>query len=179
MADSLADQLLKAGLATKQDAKRVEAEKRRQKRQKKPRNSKTTKSEAALAAERAKAEKRQRDQALNREREFERRQKANENAAREMVLKHEIPHGKDGEIAFHFTRDSKVKHIYVTAAQQKKLAAGELAIARTRGHYRLLPRDIAERVKSLAPFLIVFLHEGGEDDDPAYQEHPIPDDLVW
>ena len=179
MANSLSDQLLKAGLATEQDVKRVDSEKRRQKRQKKPRNMAPPKTEAAAAAERARAEKRMRDQALNREREAEKRRKANESAARDLVIKHEIPHGKEGDIAFHFTQDKKVKHIYVTAAQQKKLAAGELAIGRTRGRYRLLPREVAERVKPLAPFLIVYLDDGAEGDDPAYQDHPIPDDLMW
>ena len=179
MGNSLSDQLLKAGLATEQDVKRVETEKRRAKRQKKPRNAPVPKSEAANAAERARAEKRMRDQALNREREAEKRRKANELAAREMVIKHEIPHGKDGDIAFHFTQGNKVKHIYVNADQQKKLAAGELAIGRTRGRYRLLPREVAEQVKPMAPFLIVYLDEGGADEDSADEHHPIPDDLMW
>ncbi|MBA1147283.1 DUF2058 domain-containing protein [Ectothiorhodospiraceae bacterium WFHF3C12] len=174
MSDALREQLLKAGLTTEQDVKQARSEKKRKGKPKR----KAQPAPAQTEAERREAEKRARDRALNREREAERQRKADEHAARELVVKHEIPHGQDGEIGFNFTYGSRIKQIYVNAEQQKQLAAGTLAIARTRGRFRLIPREVAEKVKPKAPFIIAFLDEGG-DDDPAYEEHPIPDDLVW
>lgn len=184
MSDSLREQLLKSGLANESDVKRAKAEKHRQQKQqnkrKKGERAPQT-SEAARKAKQAAQVKREYDQVLNRERELERKKKADEHAGREMLLKHEIPHntGKD-EIAFNFPQDNRIRKINVSREQHKKLARGELAIGRTRGHFRLLPREAAERVQALAPFLIVYLPEAGPgDDDPAYEEHPIPDDLMW
>lgn len=176
MSDALREQLLKAGLTTEQEVKRARTQKKRSGKGKG--KGKDQRPATQTEAERRQAEKRARDRALNREREAERQRQADEHAARELVIKHEIPHGQDGDIGFNFTYGTRIKQIYVNAEQQRQLAAGELAIARTRGRFRLIPREIAERVRPKAPFLIAFLDEGGED-DPAYEEHPIPDDLVW
>lgn len=177
MSDALREQLLKAGLTTEQDVKKARTQQKRAGKGGKKRKEQSQ--PVRTEAERRQAEKRARDRTLNREREAERQRQADEHAARELVIKHEVPHGKDGDIGFNFTYGNRIKQIYVNAEQQKKLAEGTLAIARTRGRFRLLPREIAERVKPKAPFLIAYLDEGGGQDDPAYEEHPIPDDLVW
>jgi uncharacterized protein YaiL (DUF2058 family) len=177
MSDALRDQLLKAGLTTEQDVKQTRSQKKRSGKGKGKRKGPSAPTQTE--AERRAAEKRDRDRALNREREAERRRQADEHAARELVIQHEIPHGQDGDIGFNFTYGNRIKQIYVNAEQQKQLAAGTLAIARTRGRFRLVPREVAERVKPRAPFLIAYLDEGDADSDPAYEEHPIPDDLVW
>jgi hypothetical protein len=182
MSDSLRDQLLKAGLTTEQDVKRVQTEKSLNNRKRKhtKKSQRSGPSEAELHARHEAERKRERDRELNQQRDAENRRKANEKAARELVIKSEIAHGKDGDVAFHFERDGRIKHIYVSPDQQKQLAEGTLAIARTRGHYRLVPKEVAERVKPMAPFLIVFESDGGSgEDDPMLEEFPIPDDLMW
>jgi len=181
MGDSLRDQLLKTGLVNDQDVKRVQSEKSRQKRQSKQnkKGRRDTQSDEARRAADAAAAKRERDRALNREREAKRRKEADEHAARELVVKHEIKRSHDAEHAFNFTDGTRIKKINVDKEQLKGLVAGELAIARTRGHYRLIPREIAERVQPTAPFLIAHLDTGETDDDPAYEDHPVPDDLMW
>lgn len=181
MSDSLRDQLLKAGLSTEQDAKRVKTQKHRQSRQNKGRKgAPPVQSEAARHVTEAEAQKRIRDRTLNRQREDERRRQADEKAAREMVIKREIAHGKDDDLAFNFPHGSRIKKIHVSPEQQKQLAEGTLAVARTRGRYRLIPREVADKVRPMAPFLIAWVSEPDpEADDPAYQEHPIPDDLMW
>jgi len=179
MSDSLREQLLKAGLTTEQDVKRVKTElKHGSKGKGKNKRASGRGNESSRRHDAAQTEKRARDQALNRERDAERKRQADEHAARELVIQHEIPHGDDGDIPFNFTYGQKIKQIYVNGEQQKQLAAGKLAIARTRGRFRLIPREIAERVKPRAPFLVAFLDEGGAD-DPAYEDHPVPDDLMW
>nr|WP_280553551.1 DUF2058 family protein [Halomonas sp. 25-S5] len=77
-------------------------------------------------------------------------------------------------------QSARIKRLYVTGAQQARLARGELEIARTRGRYRLIPAEVADRVEPMAPFLIAFRGGAAEgEDDPAYAEHPVPDDLMW
>lgn len=185
MSDSLRDQLLKSGLVKEQNVKRAQTEKRRAKTQQKARKKDQRapqKSEASQAAEQALAQKRARDRTLNARREAEKRQEAEEKAARELVLKHEISRRRrDDDVAFHFTREGRIKHLYVTPQQRDQLAAGELGIARTRGQYRLVPREILEKVQAQAPFLVV--HLGGPDtarDETEGGEYPpVPDDLMW
>ncbi|KAB7627660.1 DUF2058 domain-containing protein [Alkalilimnicola sp. S0819] len=182
MSDSLREQLLKSGLAKEQDLKKVNAEKKRSRKQQQNRGKKAKarpeQSETARAAADAAAAERLRAQALNRERELARKQKADEHAAREMLLKHQIPHGK-GDVAFNVTVNNKIKHFYVSAEQHKQLSEGKLAVGRTRNLFRLVPREIGEKVQALAPFLMVYLLDPQADIDPAYEEHPIPDDLMW
>ncbi|MCS4503559.1 DUF2058 domain-containing protein [Arhodomonas aquaeolei] len=183
MSNSLREQMLKSGLASEEDVKRVESQKKGRKKgpKKKKSQRQAPKSDAASHAELYDQAKRARDRDLNREREAERRRQADEKAARKMVLDSEIRRSeRDADVAFHFTHGERIKRLYVTGAQQTQLARGELAIARTRGHYRLIPAEVADRVEPVAPFLIAF--RGGPvegEDDPAYEEHPIPDDLMW
>jgi uncharacterized protein YaiL (DUF2058 family) len=182
MSDALREQLLKAGLATEQDVKRARTQKRHQDRnhRKQGKGRARPQSETAQQTADAQAQKRARDRTLNQRREAEKRRKADEHAARELVIKHEIAHGRDGDLAFNFMHDGRIKKIYVSREQQQQLAEGKIAIARTRGRFRLIPRDIAERVRPRAPFLVAFLSEGDSAaDDPAYADHPVPDDLIW
>lgn len=181
MSDSLRDQLLKAGLTTEQDVKRTRTQKKQKGRQQRNRGKgqSSAESEAARRHAEAQAQKRARDRTLNQRREAEKRQQAEEHAARELVVSNEIAHGKDGDIAFNFTHDGRIKKIHVNREQQNRLASGELAIARTRGRFRLIPRAVAERVRPRAPFLVAYLADPDDTSDPEYAEHPVPDDLMW
>lgn len=185
MSDSLRDQLLKTGLVKEQDLRRTQTEKRRAKSQQKTRKKAQRapeQSQAAQAADQALAQKRARDRTLNARREAEKRREADEKAARELVLQHEISRRRrDDDVAFHFTRDGRIKHLYVTPAQRDELAAGRLAIARTRGQFRLLPREIAERVQAKAPFLVIYAGgpESERDETEGGEYPPVPDDLMW
>lgn len=185
MSDSLRDQLLKTGLVKEQDLRRTQTEKRRAKSQQKTRKKDQRapeQSQAAQAADQALAQKRARDRTLNARREAEKRREADEKAARELVLQHEISRRRrDDDVAFHFTRDGKIKHLYVTPAQRDELAAGRLAIARTRGQYRLVPREIADKVQARAPFLVIYAGgpESERDETEGGEYPPVPDDLMW
>lgn len=179
MSDSLRDQLLKSGLAKEQDLKKVRSNKQKKRRAGKRPPGPAPESEAAREAARSEAAKRERDRELNRTRHAEREREAREKAAREMVIAREIPHGRDSDTAFNFTHQGRIKKINVSPEQRKQLADGRIAIARTRGRFRLVPREVADRVAPDAPFLIAWVNDGPEDSDPAYEEHPIPDDLMW
>lgn len=183
MSDSLRDQLVKSGLAREQDLRKTRSEKRQGRRRDKGKGGSAEagpQSEAARLAAQREADKRARDRTLNRRREEERRRQADEHAAREMVIAHEVPH--DGEVPFNFQHGERIRKLDVSDAQRRELAAGRLAIARTRGRYRLIPADIVERVRARAPFLIAWTAAAatdGKPEDPAYADYPVPDDLMW
>lgn len=182
MSDSLRDQLMKKGLVSEQEAKKARSETKRKKGSgRKPKGQRgAEQSEAARFAAQVDAAKRARDRDLNQAREAERQREANEKAARDMLVKHEVKRDNDCEIPYNFTFDGRIKKLNVNARQRDALAAGEMAIGRTRGRFRLVPRETAERIRELAPFLIVHIDDGsGDADDPDYEDFPVPDDLMW
>lgn len=176
MSDSLRDQLLKSGLVDEQSVKKTRSSKR-----KKRRRGETDAEQAAAsdAAAQREADRRARDRTLNARRQEERRQHEAEQAARQKVLDAQIRH--DGDERFQFSHNGRIRPIHVSAAQRRDLAAGRLAIARTRGRYRLIPADVVEFVHARAPFLIAWTaeHSGGDDEDDAYADFPVPDDMIW
>ena len=176
MSDSLRDQLLKAGLVDEQSVKKTRSSKRKKRRRG---EADAEQSAASEAAARREADRRARDRTLNARRQEERKQAADEKAARQMVIDSEIAH--DGEERFQFSHNGRIRPIHVSAAQRRELASGKLAIARTRGRYRLIPGDMVEKIRARAPFLIAWTAADSDagDEDDAYADHPVPDDLMW
>ena len=86
---------------------------------------------------------------------------------------------ESADTPFHFTRDSRVKHIYVTRAQRDRIVAGELAIAAYRRMHHVIPAAIADRIQALRPEIFVFRADGESGAGEAEDDHPVPDDLVW
>ncbi len=180
MSDSLRDQLLKAGLADEQSAKKARSQKRKKRRRG---EADTEQAAASSAAAQREADRRARDRTLNRRQQEEREREAREKAARTLVVEREIAH--DGDERFHFEHNGRIRPLNISAAQRRELAAGKLAIARTRGRYRLIPADLVERLRADAPFLLAWCADateaGGthEDAEADYPDHPVPDDLIW
>lgn len=177
MANSLQDQLLKAGLVDEQQLKQAKSKKRKQKRAGGGRAPADTQRRAA--AEQAAAEKRRHDQALNRERELERQRKAELVALWQLVRDNRISRD-GGDLAYNFTDGSALKRLYVTGAQQQAIAGGELAIVRHDDFYEIVPAAIAQRAEQTDPAtLVVWNKPGDTDPDDPYAEFEVPDDLMW
>ncbi|RZU99034.1 DUF2058 family protein [Spiribacter vilamensis] len=177
MSDSLRDQLLKQGLVDEQSVKKTRSNKRKKRRRGETDAEQAAASEAAAQRE---ADRRARDRTLNARQQEERKRQEEEQAARQMVIDREVAH--DGDERFQFSHNGRIRPIRVSAAQRGDLAAGRLAIARTRGRYRLVPGNIVEFVQARAPFLIAWTAAdsgGGDDQDDAYADYPVPDDLMW
>ena len=107
---------------------------------------------------------------------------------RELLDRHAV-NDRNAEIPFNFTRENVVRRVYVTDAQRRKLAAGELALVGFRRRHHVVPAGVANEIQALRP--IVFVHraegavggdapapESSSEDDP-YREFPVPDDLHW
>ncbi|WP_058553380.1 DUF2058 domain-containing protein [Thiohalocapsa sp. ML1] len=178
MANSLQDQLLKAGLVSEQNLKQAKTKQRKGKRAGGGQSAESA--QRSAEAQRAAAEKRQHDQELNRQREEERRRKADIVALWQLVHDNRVPRGKS-DIAYNFADGTALKRIYVKAEQQQAIAAGTLAIVRHESFYELVPQSVAERALEVDPATLVLWNRpqpGGADADP-YADFEVPDDLMW
>ncbi|WP_425642835.1 DUF2058 domain-containing protein [Marinomonas gallaica] len=182
MAKSLQEQLLGAGIVDKKKAKKIKAEKLQTKQKAKKGlvdNSEELSRQAEL--KRQKEEKAARDKELNRQRQEEIEHKAILGQIRQLILQNRVAKD-DGEIAYNFTDDKKVKKLYVSDKMHKDLSEGRLAIAKLEGQYEVLAKGVAEKIVEKAPEMILVLNTAQpqeDDEDDPYAEFQIPDDLMW
>ena len=90
--------------------------------------------------------------------------------------------GAATDTPFHFPRGDRLKRLYVSEDQRRRLAAGELAIVGFRGRHHLVPRPAGERVREIRPEVFVFIAAGDEsvpEAEAGYEGYAVPDELVW
>lgn len=182
MAGSLQDQLLNAGLSDTKKAKKLQKEKRKEKRVAQKSRVEVV-DEVKLAAQQAREEKLARDRALNQALNEEAQRKAIDAQITQLINNHKLDR-RGGDIGFNFTCEQKIKKIYVTALQQKLLAAGSVAIARTEQNFELLPQIVANKIAERDAQRVIFCVQQTGDTLAAeerdwYKDYEIPDDLMW
>lgn len=180
MAGSLQEQLLKAGLVSKEKLDKAEAEKRRKRQggkgRRKPKSQRGSEVNLERAyAERARLEKVEKDREINRRKE-EARRKREENNRLDQLVRPNAMNDPKGEVARFFEWSGKIRKLYVNADQQQQLTDGTLAVVHHRGRFYVVKPDILERVRAIRATAIAFyapdVPDSPEDDD-------IPDDLMW
>lgn len=181
---SLQDQLLKAGLVDSKKAKQVDKAKRKQ--QKVARKSKEDLvDETKVQAQQARAEKTERDRALNKQRQEEAEQKAIAAQIKQLIELNRLEKNQ-GEIAYNFTDNKKIKKIYVSEPVQDQLMKGLLAIVKltevNQARYEIVPAVVAEKIALRDESCVLLVNQKSaetlEEDDP-YADYQIPDDLMW
>ncbi|MBV5307874.1 DUF2058 domain-containing protein [Chromatium okenii] len=181
MANSLQDQLLKAGLVKAQSLKQARSTQHKQSKQSGGKSVETTETaEARAAAERARIEKLERDRELNRQRQEESALHAAVNEIRQLIHANRVVRD-GGDLVYNFTDGVTLKRIYVNKEQQAKLVAGRLAIVRQDTFYEVIPAEIVARVRERDPSLVLVFNEPAApaaEDDP-YAAYQVPDDLMW
>lgn len=182
MAGSLQDQLLKAGLADADKARKVQKEKRKQAKVARRSSEEVVdeNKEAARQALRAKAE---RDRELNQALNSKAQRKAINAQIKQLVQTNKLAKGR-GDIGFNFTDGSKVKKLYVAALEQKQLSAGLLAIVKQGDEYEIVPRAVAEKIAERDENRVIVCSDVNDDDlteeeKDWYKDYDIPDDLMW
>ncbi len=171
---SLQDQLLKAGLASEQKLKQHRKQQQKQRRQGR------RDEEISLArayAEKQRLEKLERDRALNRKREEERRRREINQQIGQLVAA-QRKNDPRADISRFFEYGGKIRKIFVTPQQQKALNESRMGIVQHKGRYHLLERDALERVRALRPEAVAFWLDPDEV-RPEEEEFPVPDDLMW
>ncbi|MBJ7538268.1 DUF2058 domain-containing protein [Marinomonas transparens] len=181
-AKSLQEQLLGVGLVDKKKVKKLKAEKLQHKQ--KVKNGKASlddNSDRQAELKRQKEEKVEKDRSLNLERQKLAEQKAIQGQIRQMIEQNRV-RKEDGDIAYHFTDDKKVKKLYVSQTMHNELTYGRLAIVKLDGLYELLPEPVALKINERDDNYVLVCNsrvERVEDEEDPYAEFQIPDDLMW
>jgi uncharacterized protein len=179
VADSLQDQLRKAGLVNDKKLKKAQRVKHAHDMERKAHGA--ANDDPALAAQRARAEKAARDRALNEERDRQTSAKALAAQIRQLIELNRQPRD-DGDIAFNFKDGRAIRKMLVTRRQQDGLASGRLAIVKLDDRYELVPTAAAAKIRQRDAATVVLCNDATDSvpaaDDP-YAKFQIPDDLDW
>lgn len=179
MRNPLQDQLLKAGLVKKAKVAQVVREQEKNRHGKAP----PPPSAEQVNARQLQAERAERDRALAAERNAQAHASELRAQVPQIVETHKVK--RDGEIAYRFTDQDKIKSLLVSEPLRVQLANGTLVIARHDQGYELLPRAAADKVYARDATAIVLDHgrrePGSEqaEDDEHYKQFQVPDDLIW
>jgi len=175
------EQLLKAGLVSKQQVAKANQEKRKKNKQQRGKK-KTQVDENKLRAQQAAAKKAQHDRELNQRKEEQARNKAISIEINELIQNNKIKRGEQCELAYNFEHQGKIKRIYIDVDMKQQLLQGKLGIARIEGNYELVPGSIAQKIKQRNDKRVVIFDadssEQTAEDDP-YADFQVPDDLMW
>lgn len=182
MSKSLRDQLMKAGLATKQQALKAKTSNKKKKKQAAKTGELTDQEKRRLELEKEKAAQVEKDRELNRKLEEERQAKAIEAQVRQLIDINAISRGR-GEAEYKFVFANKIKKIYVTDEQLDKLTRGLLALAVAGEEFVLIPAPVASKIAERIPEAIVVQNDKSEEmsqeEEDWYADYQIPDDLMW
>jgi len=181
---SLQDQLLKAGLSTKQKARQANSDKRKKNKQKRSGVAieKTLQEQVKQDLEKDKQDKFAKDIALNEDKKQQLAEKENVLRIQQILQHHQIKNAK-GESEYNYTFNSRIKKLLVDSVTHRALVNGRLAVCGLGDTSYLVTAETAEKVARLDAKVILVQNdkvesEVVEDDDP-YADYQIPDDLVW
>lgn len=201
MAESLRDQLVKAGLATASQAKKAERQAKSQQHanrngkpgkpgkqgQSRPKKTDPDSPEAVKArARQQQAEKRARDKALAEIRNEKSAARALRAEIKQIITQNEQRQkaSTDEDVPYQFVHGKKIKRIHVPPAQREQLINGNLVVINNDGLYSLVSRAVAEQIKARDPKRVITGQdeqkkpEPGSDDE-YYAQFEVPDDLDW
>lgn len=178
---SLQEQLLKAGLTTKDKAIKNKSAKQKQAKINRKHKIEVI-DENKLSAQKALAEKAERARLLNLEKNAIAEEKAVIAQIRQLIEVNKQPRGKP-VVTFNFSDDGAIKKMEVSNEIHKHLSIGLLAIAKYDKEYSLVPKTIAEKIIQRSDKFILILNDKVKtdeiDEDDPYADYQIPDDLMW
>lgn len=180
MSNPFQEQLLKAGIVSKQQVQKANKDKHKKKKQKSSKKDAPVIDETKLAVQQAAREKAELDRQLNKKKEDEARKKAVSVEIDQLITNNRIERGDDCDVAYNFSHAEKVNRIYISKEMQQQISKGKLGIARINGKYELVPKHIAEKIQQRNENRVVlFNDEQLIDEDDEYADYQIPDDLIW
>lgn len=186
MSLSLRDQLLNAGLITKKQADKAQAEvgKTKQKGQHnkgKPVPAAAPNAEALKAAEAARAAKAAKDRALMEKAKEKQALKAKYAEIKQLVEANKLP-PVVSDTLYNFTdRKNNIRRIPVTPELRAQIIDGRLAIARCEGQYFLVPAAVGDKIRERDPNAVATINRESDkvDENDPYKDYKVPDDLIW
>lgn len=201
MADSLRDQLVKAGLATSAQAKKAERSSKAAETAKRHGNLKGKRKDVSggtqesssltqqvkAKAAKQKAEKAAKDKAFAQVRNAKSEAKAKQAQVRQLIAQNDKrTKVTDGEaVPYNFVHGQKIKKIHVTREQLEALSSGRLIVVNNNGIYHFVDEKVAAQIAERDPRRIIVSHgrdnkdQVPSDHDEHYAKFAIPDDLDW
>lgn len=180
---SLQDQLLKAGLTTKQKARQANTDKRKKNKQKRS----GVKVEASLQEQvkenlaQSKQEKLAKDAELNAEKQQALMAKEQHLRIKQILEHHQVT-GIEGESEYNYTFDKKIKKLALNEVSYNAVVNGRLALCGLDDKTYVVTAETAAKVAELNASVILLKNEKVEveaDEDDPYADFQIPDDLMW
>ena len=154
MGNPLQDQLLKAGLATKKQAKKAEHEKFISRKQNKG-NSPVVPDNKARE-EQAAQDNRNRE--LNQQRLEENRLREQKAQVKQLIETNRLPQDARG-VPYHFVSQNKIKRIFVSDEMTEQLSRGQLAIVKFGNSFDVVPAKVAHQIANRDPEAVLVFHE--------------------
>ena len=141
-------------------------------------------SAATLAAQQAQAAKIARDQELNRKREEKAKRRAKIAEIEQIIEQNRVPR-LETEDYYSFIDGKKIRRMSVDAERREKLTSGVLVVVRYKGHYAVVPKETADRIRERDENMVVPTAQTKESPAPEttaedpYKDFVVPDDLMW
>ncbi len=181
MSNAFQDQLLKAGLVTKQQVQKANKSKHKKSKNQSKKQTATDNNKIKKQQQATEKAKRDSDLELNKKKEHQAKQKAISIEINQLITTNTIKRDDKCEIIYNFEHNKKVKRIYINNDMKQQIIKGQLGIARIEGRYELVPKDIAEKIQQRnEKRIILFTNEQLKDDEnDPYADFKIPDDLTW
>lgn len=155
MGNPFQDQLLKAGLVSKKQAKKANREKYLSRKKNKGNNSSAVTDKAR--EEQAAQAKRNRE--LNRQRSEEKRQREQRAQIKQLIENNRQGLDDRGE-PYYFTEQNTINRIFVSEDMAEQLSNGHLAIVKLDDSYEVVPAKVARQIASRDKEALVAFHEG-------------------
>jgi uncharacterized protein len=185
MSDSLRDQLLKAGLVTKNKVKNANQADEQRRRHVNHGAKLPAPDVPPGATQHAKAQKAARDLELNRRQQEKARRRALRAQVEQLIEQARLPR-LETDIYYSFIDGGKVCRLSVDAQRREEICAGKLVIVRYRGFHEVVPAEAAQRIRERDESALVVRDQEKRDEDKKtapeddpYKDFVVPDDLTW
>lgn len=181
MGNPFQDQLLKAGVVTKQQVKKAQSASKKKKKEQRSKKEKVV-DEGKLKVQQLAKEKIEHDKALNQRKEDQAKQKAISSQIDQLITANLINRDEACDIIYNFEHRKKVNRIYLNADMKQRVIDGKLGIARIEGRYELIPKLIAEKIQQRNDKRVILFEnteDQAPDEDDPYADFQVPDDLMW
>jgi len=155
---SLQDQLMKAGIADKKQAKKANQEKRVKR--KKNKGKKTT--PEINQTRQAQLAQAKRSRELNRQSKQEKEKQEKLVQVKQLIQENRLDLRKY-EDPYYFKVGKKIKKLYVNDEITQKLGIGQLAVVTLNDVYEIVPAKVAQKILDRDPDSLVLLHKPEEE----------------
>ncbi|WP_019025851.1 DUF2058 domain-containing protein [Colwellia piezophila] len=181
---SLQDQLLKAGLTTKQKTRQANSDKRKKNKQQRSgvEHGASLQEQVKQDLAKSQADKLAKDSALNDVKKQKLASKEQTLRIKQILEHHQLT-GVRGESEYNYTFNNKVKKLALNTITHKALVNGRLALCGLNETTYLVTSETAAKVAELDNTIVLVQNdkvaEQETDENDPYADYQIPDDLMW